>query len=189
MAELADATFSAGGSKYSFKAYSTDTSFNDVSAVYIFTKRTVKDGKGSHSLLYIGETGELGTRIANHEKWDCVNSNGCNCICVHRVKGGASSARRRIRPSQRSRNTVQRSMSCSRRALQLTRVCSSGGTATRGQCTVRISRDSLASLTSGYGGTATNRRVVVTGSSVDWTHMSYETITDCSNNPFLKLLK
>ncbi|MYB37578.1 MAG: GIY-YIG nuclease family protein [Gammaproteobacteria bacterium] len=56
-----------------------------MSAVYIFTKRTVKDGKGSHLFLYIGETKELGTRIWNHEKWDCVNSHGCNCICVHSV--------------------------------------------------------------------------------------------------------
>ncbi|MCY4011366.1 MAG: hypothetical protein OXG82_01480 [Gammaproteobacteria bacterium] len=87
MTKLADATFSAGGSEYSFTAYSADTSFNDVSAVYIFTKRTVKDGKGSHSFLYIGETGELGTRISSHEKWGCVNSHGCNCICVHRIDG------------------------------------------------------------------------------------------------------
>ena len=86
MAKLADATFSAGGTEYSFTAYSADTSFKDVSAVYIFTKRSVKDGKGSHSFLYIGETGELGTRIANHEKWECVNNHGCNCICVHRVE-------------------------------------------------------------------------------------------------------
>ena len=87
MAKLANATFSAGGSQYSFTAYSADTSFNDVSAVYIFTKRTVNEGKGSHSFLYIGETRELGTRIANHEKWACVNNYGCNCICVHRVEG------------------------------------------------------------------------------------------------------
>lgn len=85
MAKIAEATFSAHGSKYTFNVHGADTSFKDVGAVYIFTQRTVKNGKGTHSFLYIGETGELGTRIANHEKWACVNANGCNCICVHRV--------------------------------------------------------------------------------------------------------
>ena len=125
MAELADATFSAGGSEYSFTAYSADTSFNDVSAVYSFTKRTVKDGKGSHSFLYIGETGELGTRIASHEKWDCVNSHGCNCICVHRVEGEQARLDVESALPQRSQNTVQRSVSRSRRVLQLTPISSS----------------------------------------------------------------
>ena len=87
MTKLAEASFTAGGKKYAFTAYSTDTHFNDVSAVYIFTKRTVIDGKGTHSFLYIGETGELGRRISAHEKWQCVNEQGCNCICVHLVSG------------------------------------------------------------------------------------------------------
>ena len=87
MAKIADATFSAGDKDYSFTVYSTDTSFNDVSALYTFTKRTVSNGKGTHQFLYIGETGELGTRIENHEKWDCVNKSGCNCICIHLVDG------------------------------------------------------------------------------------------------------
>ena len=88
MTKIADASFSAGGKKYAFTAYSTDTGFNDVSAVYIFTKRTVSRSKGSHSFLYVGETGELGQRISNHEKWPCVIEEGCNCICVHLVNGG-----------------------------------------------------------------------------------------------------
>ena len=74
MGKIADATFSAGGQEYAFGAYSTDTSFKDISAVYIFTKRTVNNGTGSHSFLYIGETSKLGSRIENHEKWGCVNS-------------------------------------------------------------------------------------------------------------------
>ena len=90
MGKVADATFSAGGKKYQFTAYSTDTAFSDVSAVYIFTKRTVHNNKGSHGFLYIGESGELCSRISEHEKWDCVNEHGCNCICVHRVSGSAT---------------------------------------------------------------------------------------------------
>lgn len=91
MGEIANVTFSADGEEYDFIAYSIDTQFeDDASAVYIFTKRTVRDGKGSHSLLYIGETGELGVRIEDHEKWPCVKAEGCNCICVHFVNGKAN---------------------------------------------------------------------------------------------------
>ncbi len=86
MAKIADATFTANGEGYAFEVYNSSGSFNDVSCVYIFTKRTVENGKGNHKFLYIGETGELGTRMANHEKWGCVDSHGCNCICVHRVE-------------------------------------------------------------------------------------------------------
>ena len=88
MGKITTAKFTGkSGTKYPFNVYSSDTSFKDMSAVYIFTKRTVKDGKGTHDFLYIGESDELSTRIASHEKWDCVNENGCNCICVHAVDG------------------------------------------------------------------------------------------------------
>jgi hypothetical protein len=85
MAKIADATFKGKTGSYSFEVYSADTSFNAVGAVYIFTKRTVDaEGKGSHTLLYIGQTDSLKDRIPNHEKWPCVKRNGVNCICVHR---------------------------------------------------------------------------------------------------------
>lgn len=83
MSKLSTATFSGKKGKYEFTVYTADTNFKDVGAVYIFTKRTVSKGNGTHDFLYIGETGELGTRIPNHEKWPCVKKNGCNCICVH----------------------------------------------------------------------------------------------------------
>ncbi len=85
MAKIADATFNGKTGSYSFEVYSADMSFNAVGAVYIFTKRVVgSDGKGTHTFLYIGQTDSLKGRIPNHEKWPCVNRNGCNCICVHR---------------------------------------------------------------------------------------------------------
>ncbi|MDE2134485.1 MAG: GIY-YIG nuclease family protein [Alphaproteobacteria bacterium] len=88
MGKIATATFSGeSGTDYSFNVYTSDTTFKDISAVYIFTKRTEKDNKGTHELLYIGESDQLGTRIANHEKWDSVNKHGCNCICVHAIDG------------------------------------------------------------------------------------------------------
>jgi hypothetical protein len=85
MAKVANATFKGKMGSYSFEVYSSDTSFNAVGAVYIFTKRTVDvEGKGSHAILYIGQTDSLKSRIQNHEKWPCVKRNGVNCICVHR---------------------------------------------------------------------------------------------------------
>lgn len=85
MAKITDAAFKGKMGSYSFEVYSTDTSFNAVGAVYIFTKRTVDAaGKGSHTLLYIGQTDSLKDRIPNHEKLPCIQRNGANCICVHR---------------------------------------------------------------------------------------------------------
>jgi hypothetical protein len=86
MSKIATATFKgASGTAYDFEAWTTDTTFSQVGAVYVFTKRTVgADGKGSHTLLYIGQTDNLANRIPNHEKWSCANKNGVNCICTHR---------------------------------------------------------------------------------------------------------
>lgn len=81
MGKISDATFSG----YDFTVYPSDTTFNSVGAVYIFTKRVVdSNGKGTHTLLYIGQTESLQDRIQNHEKWSCANKNGVNCICIHR---------------------------------------------------------------------------------------------------------
>ena len=91
MSKISDATFSGKTGKYDFQVYSADTTFKAVGALYVFTKRTVDaSGKGTHDLLYIGETDSLADRIPNHEKWPCVRRNGVNCICVHRDDGEAS---------------------------------------------------------------------------------------------------
>ena len=79
----------ASKKRYSFTAYTTDTSFNDVGAVYIFTRRVWEDNTYKYVFLYVGETEELGTRIRNHEKWDCVNRHNCNSICVHREENSS----------------------------------------------------------------------------------------------------
>ena len=91
MAKIATATFKgASGTSYDFNVYPLDEEFNSIGAVYIFTKRTVSEEKGLHTLLYIGETDNLATRIPNHEKWPCVKKNNANCICIHRDDNGKS---------------------------------------------------------------------------------------------------
>lgn len=73
------------GNTYDFTAYSLNTSFNNVGAIYAFTKQ-YHDNQGTsrYRPLYIGKTSELGDRIDGHEKWNCVNENGVNSICVYR---------------------------------------------------------------------------------------------------------
>lgn len=44
-------------------------------------------GEYSQKPLYIGQSSELGTRIASHEKWECVNNHGCTHINVMAVTG------------------------------------------------------------------------------------------------------
>ncbi len=83
MAKIGTVTFvGESGTSYTFDVYTADTEFNDVSAVYIFTKRTLSGEIWRHARLYIGEAERMGERIKNHEKWPCVNRHGCNCICV-----------------------------------------------------------------------------------------------------------
>jgi len=84
MSKISDVTFAGGsGTEYKFQAYTTDTRFKDVGAVYIFSKRVVGSNGGTHTPRYIGQTDSLSDRIPSHEKWPCVEKNGGNCICVH----------------------------------------------------------------------------------------------------------
>ena len=76
------------GKQYKFDTYTKDTSFRDVSAVYIFTKRVQKlDGSYFQKPLYIGESEKLGTRILNHEKWPYVDRLGCTHISIMQISG------------------------------------------------------------------------------------------------------
>ena len=72
------------GTKYSFDFYSIDTVFKALGAVYVITERTLKPaGGGSHAYIYVGETGDLGTRFSSHHKQDCFDTHGANCIGIH----------------------------------------------------------------------------------------------------------
>ena len=81
MTQIGTVTFPSGsGTQYSFTAYTADTMFNEVGAVYIFTKRE----NSTYTRLYVGQTDNLEERISNHEKWPCVRQYGVNSICVLR---------------------------------------------------------------------------------------------------------
>ena len=86
MAKIENVTFrGTSGKTYSFTAYTLISSFNNSGAVYVFTRQyTDNQGTRRYSPLYIGKTSTLADRIDGHEKWDCVNENGVNSICVYR---------------------------------------------------------------------------------------------------------
>jgi hypothetical protein len=89
MAKITDVTF-VGKSKtsYTFEAYAFGTEFHALGAVYIFSVRTVTNGKGSHDPIYIGETGDLSERFDQHHKAKCIKAKNPNCICIHLEEDG-----------------------------------------------------------------------------------------------------
>lgn len=84
MAKIEDVIFEGdSGKRYDFIAYTADTTFNDVGAVYIFTKRNLySDGSYKYTSLYVGQTSSLQDRIPSHEKWPCARKYGVNSICI-----------------------------------------------------------------------------------------------------------
>jgi predicted GIY-YIG superfamily endonuclease len=84
MAKTADATFSGSTGKYAFEVYPWGTGFKNIGAVYIITSRTVDaTGKGTHTFIYIGHTGNLSERFDDHHKAQCFAKNGVTHICIH----------------------------------------------------------------------------------------------------------
>ncbi len=85
MTKLSKVTFTGeSGEQYSFTAYSQDTTFNAVGAVYLITHR-VKDSAANHNhtMIYVGQTGDLSNRPSNHHKTDCFDTHDANCICIY----------------------------------------------------------------------------------------------------------
>ncbi len=85
MSKYGDITFRGQtGRGYEFEAYPWNTTFNEVGAVYVITKRSAKpEGGGTHTRIYIGQTSDLSERFDNHHKISCFERHDANCICVH----------------------------------------------------------------------------------------------------------
>ena len=91
MAKFGTITFTGfSGLKYEFTAHSRDTKFSAVGAVYFMTKRQKSGGGGnSHTLIYVGETGDLSNRPLNHHRTACFDKEGANCACIY-IEGSKS---------------------------------------------------------------------------------------------------
>ena len=85
MTKFGTVTFNGvSGNSYEFTAYSRDTVFKAVGAVYFVTKRTTKkDGGASHTRIYVGETGDLSSRPLNHHRKACFDEHNANCVCIY----------------------------------------------------------------------------------------------------------
>jgi len=83
MSHIEDLTLTGkSGTNYTFQMFPLDTQFKALGAVYVITKRTQGSNGGTHSLIYIGQTGDLSTRFDDHHKEDCFKRHGANCIGV-----------------------------------------------------------------------------------------------------------
>lgn len=69
------------GKQYVYERWDVDTNWNTVSANYICAAQG-QDGKWYAQ--YIGETGNLAQRMANHEKWPCCRQHRVTEIHVNR---------------------------------------------------------------------------------------------------------
>ncbi|MEW8089596.1 MAG: GIY-YIG nuclease family protein [Candidatus Thiodiazotropha endolucinida] len=84
MAKLATmALTGASGQQYNFNVYSIDTEFQSLGAVYYVSRRTMANQKGSHTEVYIGQSGDISERFENHHKAYCFHQHGANCISIH----------------------------------------------------------------------------------------------------------
>jgi hypothetical protein len=84
MAKIGTLTLTgASGNQYSFNVYPTDTGFKSMGAVYYISKRIEKeDGTGTHTKIYIGQTGDLSERFDSHHKESCFKKHNANCVSI-----------------------------------------------------------------------------------------------------------
>ena len=84
MAKFGRVTFTGeSGQDYAFAAYSRDTRFKPIAAVYVITKREANaEGRASHTRLYVGQTDSLQDQPLDHEREHCFDRKHANCVCV-----------------------------------------------------------------------------------------------------------
>jgi hypothetical protein len=74
------------GEEYRFDAWSIDTRFKALAAVYFVTKRTRENttyNRSSHDNIYIGHTATLADPFDTHARFACFTKYGANCICIY----------------------------------------------------------------------------------------------------------
>jgi hypothetical protein len=86
MAKLGTMTLKgASGNAYEFGVYPRTDTFKSIGGLYFLTVRTPKpDGTGgTHSWVYVGETGDLSKRPFNHHRKACFDRRGANAVLIH----------------------------------------------------------------------------------------------------------
>lgn len=81
-----DTTFTGkSGEKYRFQAWSLETRFKPIAAVYFVTKRAQDSStyrRCSHDGIYIGQTASLADPLGTESQFDCFRKHGANCVCI-----------------------------------------------------------------------------------------------------------
>jgi len=75
------------GKSYTYHVYPIGTSLKADAGNYIYAKLNAKN---QWAPLYIGETDDLDSRVATHEKRECVKRNGGTHIHAHLTDGDRS---------------------------------------------------------------------------------------------------
>lgn len=83
MAKIADfILIGCSGTKYTFSVYPLNTEFKNLGGVYYISRRTMSEGIGRHTNIYIGITNDLSTRFNDHHKEECFDKHQANCVSV-----------------------------------------------------------------------------------------------------------
>ena len=84
MAKFGKVTFTGeSGRDYAFVAYSRDSRFKPIAAVYVITKRRAnRKGPAFHTRIYVGQTDNLRDPPLNPDREDCFERRHANCMCV-----------------------------------------------------------------------------------------------------------
>jgi hypothetical protein len=81
-----DITFTGkSGEKYRFQAWSLETRFKPMAAVYLVTKRAQDNStyrRASHDPIYIGQSANLADPFGTESQFECFRKHGANCICI-----------------------------------------------------------------------------------------------------------
>jgi len=80
---ICSAVFRGKKDRYGFEVFPLDAEFEDVSAIYVISKRKIdKRKKGHHALVCIGQTESLLGEIKRHKKGKCVKKYQANVISI-----------------------------------------------------------------------------------------------------------
>lgn len=79
---ISSAVFRGRKDRYDFKVFPLDTDFEDVSAIYVISRRKIdRQKKGHHALVCIGQTDSVLGEIKRH-KIKCIKKHNANVISI-----------------------------------------------------------------------------------------------------------
>ena len=80
---ISSAVFRGKKDRYDFQVFPIDAEFEDVSAIYIISKRKIdKRKKAHHALVCIGQTDSILGEMKKHKKGKCVKQHRANAVSI-----------------------------------------------------------------------------------------------------------